>query len=52
MIFIDTSAFLAIILKNDVNHEKARVIWDALLDSENALISRGKSDPYPPSISF
>ncbi|MGV8123794.1 MAG: type II toxin-antitoxin system VapC family toxin [Candidatus Xenobiia bacterium LiM19] len=39
MIFIDTSAFMAIILRNDVNHGKARAIWDALLDSEEALIS-------------
>ncbi len=39
MIFIDTSAFLAIILRNDVNHGKARVIWGALLDLDKALLS-------------
>ncbi len=38
MIFIDTSAFLAILLNNDCNHLKARVIWERLLDTGETLV--------------
>jgi len=38
MIFIDTSAFLALLLKNDGNHLNARVIWERLLDTGETLI--------------
>jgi uncharacterized protein len=37
MIFIDTSAFLAVIVKNDVNHAQARITWEKLLLSRSPL---------------
>jgi predicted nucleic acid-binding protein len=39
VIFIDTSAFLAILDEDDKNHLAARKLWNKLLDSENVLIS-------------
>jgi len=39
VIFIDTSAFLAILNEDDKNHLAARKLWNKLLDSENVLIS-------------
>jgi uncharacterized protein len=38
MIFVDTSAFLAVLLGNDMNHGIARKIWEALLESEQSLM--------------
>ena len=39
VVFIDTSAFLAILNGDDKNHSAARNVWNKLLDSENVLIS-------------
>jgi len=38
-IFIDTSAFFALLDRDDDNHKKAKKIWIDLLDSENVLIT-------------
>jgi predicted nucleic acid-binding protein len=39
IIFIDTSAFLAILNKDDTNHPAAKNLWNDLLYSENVIIS-------------
>lgn len=39
IIFIDTSAFLAILNKDDTNHPTAKNLWNDLLYSENIIIS-------------
>ncbi len=39
MVFFDTSAFLAILNKDDNNHQNARKLWGELLYSENILIT-------------
>jgi predicted nucleic acid-binding protein len=39
IIFIDTSAFLAILNKDDKNHLVATKLWNKMLYSENVLIS-------------
>ncbi len=38
-IFIDTSAFLAGIAQNDINHQRARKIWNRLLTEDNPLVT-------------
>lgn len=38
-VFLDTSAFLAILNRDDNNHSAAKKLWKELLYSENALIS-------------
>jgi uncharacterized protein len=39
LILIDTSAFLAILNKDDTNHSTAKKLWNELLYSESVLIS-------------
>ena len=39
IIFIDTSAFLAILNEDDKNHLVAKKLWNKMLYSENVLIS-------------
>jgi predicted nucleic acid-binding protein len=39
MIFVDTSAFLAILLTEDVNHQRAVECWRTLLEEEQALLT-------------
>ena len=39
IIFIDTSAFLAILNRDDTNHPVAKNLWNELLYSENVIIS-------------
>jgi len=39
IIFIDTSAFLAILNRDDTNHPTAKNLWNELLYSENVIIS-------------
>lgn len=38
-IFIDTSAFYALLDKDDSNHSKARKAWPALIKADNILIT-------------
>ena len=38
-IFIDTSAFFALLDRDDANHKKAKGIWSNLLTAENILIT-------------
>jgi predicted nucleic acid-binding protein len=38
-IFIDTSAFYALLDKDDSNHSKARKAWPALLKADNILVT-------------
>ena len=38
-VFIDTSAFLAVLDADDKNHPKAKRRWEELISSENILIS-------------
>jgi len=38
-IFIDTSAFYALLTSNDINHPKASKTWEALLESQERLIT-------------
>jgi predicted nucleic acid-binding protein len=38
-IFIDTSAFFAILDRDDLNHHKAKKSWHDLLNSENTLVT-------------
>ncbi len=38
-VFFDTSAFLALLNKDDINHKTAKSIWDELVYSENILIT-------------
>lgn len=39
MIFVDTSAFLAILFTDDVNHQRAVECWSTLLEEEQALLT-------------
>ena len=38
-VFFDTSAFLAILNKDDANHQSAKRLWGELIYSENVLIT-------------
>ncbi len=38
-VFLDTSAFFAILDRDDVNHEKAKDIWINLIDSDSTLVT-------------
>lgn len=38
-VFFDTSAFLAILNKDDANHQNAKKLWGELIYSENILIT-------------
>ena len=38
-VFFDTSAFLAILNKDDANHQSAKRLWGELIYSENILIT-------------
>lgn len=38
-VFIDTSAFFALLDKDDVNHKKVKKIWADILHPENILIT-------------
>lgn len=38
-VFLDTSAFFAVLDKDDNNHRKARKIWVDLVNSENILLT-------------
>ena len=38
-IFVDTSAFFALLDKDDANHKKAKEIWNKILNPENVLIT-------------
>ena len=38
-VFIDTSAFYALLDRDDVNHEKARSAWVELLNVDNSLVT-------------
>ena len=38
-VFIDTSAFLAFLLSNDINFKNASNKWDNLLDNEDDLVT-------------
>jgi len=39
IIFVDTSAFFALLDRDDANHQKAKKIWSDLLNSENTFIT-------------
>jgi uncharacterized protein len=39
MIFVDTSAFLAILVTDDLNHQRAVECWHTLLAEEQALLT-------------
>ncbi|MBL8294763.1 MAG: type II toxin-antitoxin system VapC family toxin [Bryobacterales bacterium] len=39
MTFVDTSAFYALLDRNDANHEAAKACWVALLDSNDPLFT-------------
>ncbi|MBI5025721.1 MAG: PIN domain-containing protein [Nitrospirae bacterium] len=39
IIFVDTSAFYALLDRDDANHQKAKKTWSDLLNPENALIT-------------
>ena len=38
-IFVDTSAFFALLDRDDANHKKAKEIWNKVLNPENVLIT-------------
>ena len=38
-VYIDTSAFIAVLDADDRNHQKARKIWEDLIDHQDILIS-------------
>jgi len=38
MIFIDTSAFLAILKSDDINHQKAKKKWKEVIENQEILI--------------
>ena len=37
--FVDTSAFYAILDRDDANHQKAKRVWSELLQDENILVT-------------
>ncbi len=37
--FVDTSAFYAILDRDDANHQKAKGVWSELLQDENILVT-------------
>jgi predicted nucleic acid-binding protein len=39
IIFVDTSAFYALLDRDDINHRKAKKIWDDLVSPETTLIT-------------
>src|SRR3989304_10157565 len=39
MIFIDTSAFYAVLDRDDDNHQKARRIWNEVFSDENTVVT-------------
>lgn len=39
MIFIDTSAFYAVLDRDDDNHQKARKIWNEVFSDENTIVT-------------
>jgi len=36
-VFVDTSAFLAILNRDDLNHESARTCWKSLLQAQERI---------------
>ena len=38
-IYVDTSAFIALLVKEDVSNASARPFWDELLDSQERLVT-------------
>lgn len=38
-VFIDTSAFLAVLDADDAHHEKAKGVWQKLLDADESLVT-------------
>lgn len=38
-IFVDTSAFFALLDRDDANHKKAKEVWSKVLNPENVLIT-------------
>ena len=38
-VFVDTSAFLAVLNKDDHNHSEAKKLWNDLINSERILVS-------------
>ncbi|MDN3514931.1 MAG: PIN domain-containing protein [Candidatus Brocadia sp.] len=38
-IFVDTSAFFALLDRDDANHKKAKEAWNKMLNPENVLIT-------------
>lgn len=38
-IFVDTSAFFALLDRDDANHKKAKEVWNKVLNPENVLIT-------------
>ncbi len=38
-IFVDTSAFFALLDRDDGNHRKARTAWDTILGPDNVLVT-------------
>ena len=38
-IFVDTSAFFALLDRDDANHKKAKGAWNNVLNSENILVT-------------
>ena len=39
IIFVDTSAFFALLDRDDANHQKAKKTWSDLLNPENTFIT-------------
>lgn len=39
MIFVDSSAFLAVLSMDDVNHQRARACWRGLLEEDRILLT-------------
>jgi predicted nucleic acid-binding protein len=38
-VFIDTSAFYALLDRDDANHQRAKDVWTNLLKNENTLLT-------------
>ncbi len=38
-IFVDTSAFYALLDRDDANHQKAKKIWPSIVNPENTLVT-------------